>query len=220
MEIIELIKQGILKIFSPKNYWNNKWPRATIFYNARQGRAYDIKRFIAANCALFFPLRQKLSINDNDEQEDIALKVLKYMVKNYTYLRDSDEYWQFPEETYYALTGDCEDFSNLYVSICRTLGISAYRIKVCTGWVKVLEGSGFIGHAYPIFLAKDNQWRIMDCTYSTDIETEVLDRPVASLDKRYKDIWFTYNDCFSWRQKDMEIKEKRLKDLFKKEVKA
>ena len=60
----------------------------------------------------------------------------------------------------------------------------------------------------------------MDCTYSTDIETEVLDRPVASLDKRYKDIWFTYNDCFSWRQKDMEIKEKRLKDLFKKEVKA
>ena len=208
-----------IKIFNQEKYWNNKWPKSVILYNARGGRPYDVRRFISPTNSLFLPLRSHLKITGITTNDEIALNVLKYIKKNHNYKQDTSEYWMFPEDFYYFKSGDCEDFTNLYVSICRTFGIPAYRIKVCCGWVKNPKGKGLIGHSYPIYLANDDEWKIMDTTYYSNLKDLPIKRVPARNNKLYGKIWFTFNDIHCWRQENHEIETKRFRESVKIEYK-
>ena len=89
------------------------------------------------------------------------------------------------------------------ISLMRIAEVPAYRVKLCAGDVEYNGGTA--GHAYPIFLRDDDTWCVLDGTYYYD-PTEVKLRMKHSDDKRYKDIWWTANDMYTWCQKDTIIK--------------
>ena len=66
------------------------------------------------------------------------------------------EDYQFPEETLKRKRGDCTDFSNLFISVARNLGIPA---QVVMGKVEAPEG--VIGHAWAE-IYYDGKWRAID----------------------------------------------------------
>src|SRR3990167_7268920 len=132
--------------YEKENYWNNKWKKSVIIYNARNNLRYDVREFISYPNVILSALRKEIKIYDNDSNDKIALKVLNWILDNYTYKSDEGEYWSFPTDTFYSKNDDCEGFTNLYVSILRNLGIPAYRIKNCCGFVLDPKTNQRYGH--------------------------------------------------------------------------
>jgi hypothetical protein len=161
-------------------------------------------------------------------------KIAKFNSDNYkktrfvlTYTSDSyydeatqtSEFWKFPFETIQAGKGDCEDGAILIASLAINAGIPAYRVKVASGFVsnrQYLEDGGFNvesnlsegGHAYCIYLASDNEWRCMDWCFYADPGTPILQKPLAKnggFGNCYGDVWFTFNNKYSWNQTNLDI---------------
>jgi len=133
-------------------------------------------------------------------------KVLTYTFDDEKY--DAPEYWLFPFETVAGGFGDCEDGALLIASLAINAGVPNYRIKVACGNVDngTKEGSG--GHAYCIYLASDDEWRIIDWCYYADFNISVLQKPLSKNGGQggfYKDVWFTFNNEFAWNQKSLAI---------------
>jgi hypothetical protein len=143
---------------------------------------------------------------------------------------DTYEYWQFPFETIESHVGDCEDGAILMTALGINAGIPSYRLKVAAGdvtnreYVKknnlpdsyISEG----GHAYCIYLASDNQWRILDWCYYNDASVPMLSKPLAKnggFENCYKDTWFTFNDQYSWNQKELDIKVAHISEIGEKD---
>jgi transglutaminase-like putative cysteine protease len=132
---------------------------------------------------------------------------------------DTYEFWQFPFETIESMRGDCEDGAILIASLAINAGIPAYRVKVAAGDVsnrRYLEDAGFDvqsnlsegGHAYCIYLASDDEWRIIDWCYYADPDTPVLQKPLAKnggFGGCYGDVWFTFNNEYSWNQTAIDV---------------
>ena len=85
-------------------------------------------------------------------------------------------------------------------------GIPAYKRKVCAGYVQhPSDSSKQAGHAYAIYLREDNEWIPLDWCYWAN-KTSSLDKfTIHNEDKHYKDIWFTFNEEYSWSQKNFII---------------
>lgn len=99
---------------------------------------------------------------------------------------------------------NCEDMSILVASLMRNAGVPAYRIKVAAGWVVAGKNAPLGGHAYPIFLRKDEEWVTLDpCYYPNDLP--VSQRVPVKNDPNYKDVWFTFNDEYSWANKPVTV---------------
>lgn len=133
-----------------------------------------------------------------------ALAILKLVKKRITYKSDKHtynaaEYWQHPELTWQKGIWDCEDGALLIASLMRMVGIPAYRVKVCAGWVETKGGRG--GHAYVIYLADNNEWYVLDwCYYGNESISNFLVTPHKS-NPKYQEIWWTFNDKYTWAQK-------------------
>jgi len=159
------------------------------------------------------------------EERQRPAKVLTYTYDMQKY--DSSEYWLFPFETAGSGYGDCEDGAILIASLAINAGIPNYKVKVAAGYVcngsnKSLiydtdkhsplnyrcDGTSCGGHAYCIYLASDNEWRIIDWCYWQDSNVPILEKPLARLGgayAAYKDVWFTFNNEFAWNQKNLNI---------------
>lgn len=79
----------------------------------------DIKEYSLANQDIIKPLAKKLKTING---------VIKYLNKNFTYKADKVEYPQYPIETLYLKTGDCEDYTILMQSILYQLGYTVYTV--------------------------------------------------------------------------------------------
>lgn len=102
------------------------------------------------------------------------------------------------------ITHQCEDGAILIASLARNAGVPAYKLKVCAGWVTAGENAPLGGHAYTIFKASDNTWKVMDwCYLANNLPT--LQRPAMHNDPHYKEIWFSFNDLNSWSNKQKTI---------------
>jgi len=182
---------------------DRKWPMAPILYNARDGNKYDVRSFISVPSEVL--KRLKIGIVSKDTYDNIALKVLTWVMKECSYKSDQGEFWLFPEEMLHKKQGDCEDGTNLIVSICRNWGIPADRIKVACGFVENPTDKSQVGHSYPIYQRmSDNAWVALDWCYFANTKT-MPERLKVKDDKRYKTIWFTYNNIYSWIQSSTEI---------------
>lgn len=95
------------------------------------------------------------------------MAALKHVYANTTYVSDADrDHWQFPAETIYSGTGDCEDMALLLTSICRALGYDAVLITVpghvasavrMDGELIIMEPTAGITSTY-------NEYHIVGCT--------------------------------------------------------
>jgi predicted transglutaminase-like cysteine proteinase len=196
------------------NYWNNKFPKSNVTYPARDNNMnvrYDVrnfiytKSFILENSEIYKSL---LKIEDDDEK---ALSVLRWVGSNIKYIGDFQssklmEYWQDPELTIQLKYGDCEDGAILIASLLRCLNIPAYKIKVCASWVQDPDNSNKqVGHAYCIYLDKNEKWRILDWCFYFGESIINFNNLEHKQNNKYKQIWFTFNDEFIWKEDDKQL---------------
>jgi hypothetical protein len=217
-------------------YWNSKWEMAPIIYTGRalRGESYkkqidaDVKSFIKDNDAILWhvinqaELRQDTPNNTAWAVQKFVCSLLKYSEDDET--EDCPEFWQFPFEAIQSQVGDCEDGAILIASLLINAGIPSWRVKVCAAQVVAdpifaPSESELGGHAYCIYLAdrtdteRKLEWVILDWCYLQDPETSVEEKPLAGdggQEGAYRDIWFTFNDKYSWAQSAFEVIEGRI----------
>jgi hypothetical protein len=201
-----------------ESYYNDKWKKAPIIYSGRALRTkderigVDVKSFILPNDEILKKITRKYKLKKRNH-DDTALAIQKWVVNYLTYKYDKDssdcpEFWQFPFESIASKLGDCEDFAILIASLCRNADIPAFRIKVAAGYVQASKTAPKGGHAYAIYLASDGDWRILDGCYYQDSHIKMLKKPLAKnggYNNCYKDVWFTFNDEYSWNQKSLKV---------------
>ncbi|MFW9941784.1 MAG: DUF4332 domain-containing protein [Candidatus Thorarchaeota archaeon] len=215
-------------------YWNNKWDKAPIIYTARalRGESYkkqidaDVKSFIKDNDAILWHVISHVGLR-HDTANETALAIQKFVCDFLKYIGDDEsvecpEFWQFPFETIQSEIGDCEDGAILIAGLLINAGIPSWRVKVAAAQVMtnpLFPSSDEGGHAYCIYLAdrpespRKLEWVILDWCYLQDPEISIEKKPLAregGQDGAYKQIWFTFNDEYSWAQSSFEVKEGRI----------
>ena len=139
----------------------------------------------------------------------MATDICLFVQDTITYVGDDKsvgvpEYWQFPAETFKQRAGDCEDMHIYMVSLMRCAGIPAHRVKVAAGLVKAGKAAETGGHAYTVYLRDDGEWVVMDACYYPN-RKHAKDRKPHKEEENYLDIWFTFNDEYTWGQKTFKI---------------
>ncbi len=218
------------------NYWNSKWEMAPIIYTGRalRGESYkkqidaDVKAFIKDNDAILWHVINQAELRQATPNETawaiqkFVCSLLKYTNDDVT--EDCPEFWQFPFEAIQSQVGDCEDGAILIAGLLINAGIPSWRVKVCAAQVVAdpifaPSDSELGGHAYCIYLAdrKDTErgleWCILDWCYLQDPEIPIEKKPLAGdggQEGAYRDIWFTFNDKYSWAQSAFEVIEGRI----------
>ena len=103
-------------------------------------------------------------------------------------------------------------------------GIPSWRVKVVGGGVLTdpifaPSSTELGGHAWAIYLADRSdserglEWVILDWCYAQDPDVSIEKKPLARVGGQhngYTEIWFTFNDEYSWSQQSFEIKEGRI----------
>lgn len=216
-----------------KDYWNHKYKKKPVIYGCRTMRTQnipieiDVKNFITSNDEILKKYIEKYNLK-KDTFNETALACQKFIVEHFKYAGDDvnagiPEYWQFPFETLVngQTTGcDCEDMSILLTSLMINCGIPNYRVKSAAGYVQQSPTAPTCGHCYTIYLAdreEDNQeWVILDTCYYEDTELKCEEKPLlkdGGYNKCYGQIWFTFNNEYSWGNEENDIRvEGRLKD--------
>ncbi len=206
-------------------FWNNKWPKAPIIYSGRTLKTandkigIDVKTFLTTNDEVLQAIVKKYGLKKATPNVTV-LAVQKWVVRFLTYKGDDDtnkcpEFWQFPFETISSKVGDCEDGAILIAALCLNAGIPAFRIKVAAGYVQPEPTAPQGGHAYCIYLAEDDNWKIIDWCYYEDSMLPVDKKPLAKdggQKNAYKDVWFTFNSEFSWNQTALTVGNRIAKD--------
>ncbi|MFX1395599.1 MAG: DUF4332 domain-containing protein [Promethearchaeota archaeon] len=218
-------------------YWNSKWVKQPIIYSGRalRGSSYnkqidaDVKTFIKKNDEILKYVIKEAKLK-KDTFNATALACQKFVNEMFTYKFDEEtsdcvEFWQFPFESIQSTVGDCEDGAILIASLCINAGIPSWRIKCVGGAVlpdptaPAMPGEELGGHGWTIYLAdradseKQLEWVILDWCYCQDPEIAVEDKPLArdgGQEGAYKEVWFTYNDEYSWAPEQIAITEGRI----------
>jgi hypothetical protein len=208
-----------------KKKMNNKWPKAPIIYKGRALRgesnriAIDVKNFITINDGMLKEVIKKYKL-DRGNKNQVAHNCQKFVVNFLTYKYDKEtsntpEFWQFPFETLQSETGDCEDGAILMASLMIEAGIPAWRVKVAAGNVKPSETAPEGGHAYCIYYADvgrgKKEWIINDWCFYEDSRLPPERKPLAKnggYKGTYKEIWFTFNNEYSWSQTAIDVSDR------------
>jgi transglutaminase-like putative cysteine protease len=96
------------------------------------------------------PLNQKLE------------NIWKFVIYSLVYQYDKAENWQPPIVTVIKKTGDCEDGTILFVTLCRRAHVPADSVFNACGWYKT--GGQQYGHSFPIAKREDGKWYIFETT--------------------------------------------------------
>jgi len=211
-----LKKQTIPKDSSDKDFWNNKRPKADIYYKGRtiplskQMIESDIKIFITPEDAhIQYDIRKYgLKVKDEKNCNSDILKIYKHTrikkINPYKYSYDSQsfgigEYWMFPFELQAMRKGDCDDWSHELASYLIGAGVPNWRVRVVCGTTY----SGF-GHSTVYVLADDlKTWKHLNSTTPISMikESDLMQMPNSN-DPRDKigieRVWFSFNDEFAW----------------------
>lgn len=187
-----------------------------VLYRARNDMSYDVRDFIQPDNPILKEIVDKGGL-DSGSLDEIAYNCMKWVQRNIKYTPDpqfteKDEEWLMPTETVQTGKGDCEDGTNLIVSLMRNAGVPAYRVKNACG--EVDEG----GHSWPIYLReKDNEWVIMDWCYKPN-SRKVENRGLSKNNRDYNSIDFTFNDEHSWADTAIDVDGKVASGRWKNDV--
>lgn len=223
MNIIKGLFSGKTDSRANKESWDNKWKQSPVIYSGRALRgkkdriAVDAKAFITEDDEML----KRIIRNNNLERrtsDDTALAIQQWVVRFLTYKYDDEssncpEFWQFPFETLQSEVGDCEDGAILISSLLVNAGVPSWRVKVGAGYVQASPTAPQGGHAYCLYLADDNQWRILDWCYYQDSRVQVKDKPLAKdggQRNAYKDVWFTFNGEHTWAGGSIKVFDSRM----------
>jgi predicted flap endonuclease-1-like 5' DNA nuclease len=212
-------------------YWNGKWKKAPIIYTGRalRGESYkkqidvDVKAFIKKNDVILWHVLTQLKLR-KDTPNDTALSIQNFVCNFLKYKYDDiasecPEFWLFPFEAVQSEIGDCEDGAILIAGLLINAGIPSWRVKVCAAQVMAdpifaPSDTELGGHAYCIYLAdrpdseRKLEWVILDWCYLQDPEVLITAKPLArngGTEGAYREIWFTFNDLYSWAQSSFEV---------------
>jgi hypothetical protein len=177
------------RILSPEEakraeFWNNKWPKDRIIYNAQYGRPRDVRTFIFDRSFILEDVLIDYGIVHEGNDDKTMHKILMSVITYFKYVGDEKtkgqpEFWQNPEDSVTAGTGDCEDGAILIKSLSLVAGIPDYKVKIGAGMVK---GGG---HAYVIYLRDDDTQCILDWCIVDNARTKV-NTPTGS--KRFSEL--------------------------------
>jgi len=208
-------------------YWDNKWRHAPITYSGRALRGSserivcDVKDFITVNDAILAEIIHDYKLKRNTHNATVHA-IQKFVVKFLDYVGDEEasecpEFWQFPFETLQSGIGDCEDGAILMASLMIQAGVPAYRVKVCAGYVQESPTAPQGGHCYCIYLADKRggtqSWVVIDWCYYEDSDMAPEHKPLAKeggYNGCYQELWFTFNNEYSWNQADLEVDARRI----------
>jgi len=208
-----------------EEYWHEKHPRQRINYtgrsmsrvcNACKGTSIsekliiDVRSLITADDIMLQDIISQCNLKGSSH-DDTMLRVQRFVVKNIKYVGDDanqgvPEYWQFPFETIQTQIGDCEDGAILIASLALNAGVPQFRVRVSAGMVQAAPTAPEGGHGYCTYLREsDENWTVIDWCYFENSVIEVCDKPIISSDKRYKQVWFSFNHKFAYANKTFEL---------------
>lgn len=236
---IEDSKSGNYGKYGPE-YWNNKWEQAPIVYKGRALRGSkikmqidaDVKTFITRNDEILKAIIEQFELKKSTPNET-ALACQKFVCSALKYAYDEKinkcpDFWQFPFESVQSGEGDCEDGAILLVSLMINAGIPSWRCKVVAGTALVDPNSSAVtstnqakvgGHGWAIYLAdrpeseRKLEWVILDWCYQEDPDVPCEKKPLArdgGYKGSYQDVWFTFNDEYSWSNEPAKITAERI----------
>lgn len=209
-----------------QDFWNNKRPRKTIAYSGRaipkrngtgngtmlrEFVQIDVKTMVTPNDDLLKKIIEKYSLKGNSNDETMH-NIQKWVVGNIKYLGDdinnyTMEYWQYPFETLLDKIGDCEDGALLIASLALNAGVPPFRIRIVAGMVQEAPTAPEGGHGYVSYLREsDNQWVVIDWCYFEDSSKEISKKIIQKDNPYYKNIWFSFNNEYSWADNSIEFK--------------
>jgi len=192
---IDDLKEGINKDKKQnelEEYYNNKYPKSNITYKRTDKLGtikIDVRQFLNKNNYML----PKFEGTDDEK----ALQSLQWVIKNIKYTPDKTEYglleyWAFNYETMNVKKGDCEDGAILLYCIMRNSGIPAWKIRLNAG--NVTGG----GHAYLVYYCEETEkWVVLDWCYWSN-KLEIIDRKDYKDESNYQQIWFSWNEEYSW----------------------
>lgn len=221
-------------------YWNNKWEKAPIVYKGRALRGAnikmqidaDVKTFITRNDEILKAIIEQFDLKKSTPNET-ALACQQFVCTGLKYAYDEKinkcpDFWQFPFESVQSGEGDCEDGAILLVSLMINAGIPSWRCKVVAGTALVDPNSSAVtgsnqskvgGHGWAIYLAdrpdseRKLEWVILDWCYQEDPDVPCEKKPLArdgGYKGSYQDVWFTFNDEYSWSNEPAKITTERI----------
>jgi hypothetical protein len=205
-----------------KNYWDNKYPKNPVIYKGRsipqkidnqiilKNLKIDVKTMFNSNDSIVKNLiiKNNLAGSTNDEK---MFNIQNWIFTNLKYIGDNVsegvvEYWQFPFETIKLGTGDCEDGALLIAALAVNMDVPSFRLRVVGGFVQPSPTAPQGGHGYVAYLREsDNQWVAIDWCYLPDPKIPVAQKPILKNNMAYKDMWFTFNNEYSWAHKELEF---------------
>ena len=183
-----------------EEYYNNKYPKADIFYkgrpipNSKTRVSIDVRNFYNKNDALIRTIANE-QINGKTDDEK-TYNCLIWIIKNIKYVKDKtkghNEFWQFPFETLYYKTGDCEDGAILLANLMITKNIPYWKIRLSAG--NVVGG----GHAYLTYYCEETyKWVVLDWCYYPNY-LKINKRKDYKDEKKYGSVWFSWNEKYSY----------------------
>jgi len=215
-----------MEIKELQEFWNNKRPKNIIGYSGRaiprrdrvldkivleQFVQIDVKTMLSVNDDYLKEIIEKHNLKGSSNDETMH-NIQNWVVGNIRYLGDdisnyTVEFWQFPFETLFDKTGDCEDGALLIASLAINAGIPPFRVRVVAGMVQEAPTAPEGGHGYVSYLREsDNQWVVIDWCYFEDSQIPVPQKPLQKNNQYYKQIWFSFNNEFSWGDRKMDFK--------------
>lgn len=207
-QAVEKLSEQIIKEAQQselEQYYNNKYPKTVITYagrqmpNKKQNVKIDVRNFFNPEDSEIHKLTTKILHLDYDDDK-IAFECLFWVVKNFKYISDktkgANEFWQFPYESLHYMTGDCEDGAILLANMLLVAGVPYWKIRLSAGWVEY--NGKRVGHAYLTYYCEQTKkWVILDWCYYPSL-MEIADRPDYKEEKKYQDVWFSWNQKYCY----------------------
>jgi hypothetical protein len=205
-----------------KNYWDNKYPKNPVIYKGRsipqkindqiilRNLQIDVKTMFDSNDSVVKNLITKTNLTGTSNDEKM-FNIQNWVCKNLKYIGDNVsegvvEYWQFPFETIKLGTGDCEDGALLIAALAVNMDVPSFRLRVIGGFVQPAPTAPQGGHGYVAYLREsDNQWVAIDWCYLPDPKVPIAQKTILKNNTVYKTMWFTFNNEYSWSQKELEF---------------
>jgi hypothetical protein len=208
--------------------FDNNYPKAEVFYSGRTLPNYpdtfacDVRLMVTPQdySILKIVKDNNLRISNPLLCNSEILKIYKFCRLGSVYNYDNTlfqrgEVWLFPFEfMYLKKNGDCEDNSHYIVSILRAAGLPAFRIRVVVGSCK-------LGGHSTVYVLGDNlkDWYHINSTGGHEDLTDLTQFPTSKQtttdDLGIADVWFSFNDKFSWST----FKTESAKESFDRESK-
>lgn len=94
-----------------------------------------------------------------------AFLIAAFVAEKIAYKAARQDYWQFPDETFWVKEGDCEDRALLIASLLRASGVSGYNVRVALGQIRIHLKSGRAkthDHAWVMYKNEDGRWTVLE----------------------------------------------------------